>query len=63
MTEQHLRNEIEQYLTEQDINYSVHWSTALLCLLAAINDYSFSDDMINDLPSVIPSEEEIKKYR
>lgn len=63
MTEQHLRNEIVEYLNEQEIIYFTDWSTSLLCLLAGINDYSFSDDMINDLPQFIPTEEEIKKYR
>lgn len=66
MNEQHLRSEIKEFLEEQGIfNYFVtaNHSTKLICLLAALNDYSFSDDMINDLPQFIPTEEEIKKYR
>lgn len=63
MTEQHLRNEITEYLIEQDILWPLNQNTAILCLIAGINDYSFSDDMINDLPKFIPTEEEIKKYR
>ena len=63
MTEKYLRLEIKTYLVEQMVSFDTHYSTALLCLLAAINDYSFSDDMINDLTQFIPSDEEIKKYR
>ena len=63
MTEQHLRSEIIEYLNEQIVPWNYAYSTKLLCLLAGIYDYSFSDDMINDLPQFIPTEEEIKKYR
>lgn len=63
MTEQHLRNKIIQYLQEQEIYTEFFWNTALLCLIAGINGYSFSNDMINDLPQFIPSNEEINKYK
>ena len=65
MTEKHLRDEIVEFLKEQDVClFFDDFSTALLCLIAA-NDpyyYSFSDDMINDLPQFIPTEAEIKKF-
>lgn len=63
MTEQHLRGEIVEYLNENGTAFSPFMSTALLCLLAGIVGYSFSDDMINDLSQFIPTEEEIKKYK
>jgi len=63
MTFQYFRWELFDYLNEQDIPFSVTFSTELLCLLAAINDYSFSDEMISSFPNFIPTEEEIKKYK
>lgn len=65
MIEQYLRSEIFSYLLEQEIRLIAPWTvpTAILCLIAAINGYSFSDDMINDLPQFIPTEEEINKYK
>jgi hypothetical protein len=63
MTERYFRSELYHYLYEQAEDYSIGYSTPLLCLLAAINDYSFSDEMISSFPNFIPTEEEIKKYK
>jgi hypothetical protein len=67
MSEQYFRDQIELYCWEQDIVSTYDrcdkYSTALLCLLAAIDDYSFSDEMISSFPNFIPTEEEIKKYK
>lgn len=66
MKEEHLRSDIREYLDEQNLVSfieSLDFSTRLLCLIAGINGYSFSDDMINDLPQFIPNEDEIEKYK
>jgi len=66
MTEQFLRSEIIEFLLEQDKierYQACEFSTSLLCLIAAINDYSFSDDMINELPQFLPTPREINKYK
>ncbi len=54
---------LEQYLDEQEISYKESDSLKYLCLKAAIEGYSFSDEMIKDFSNVIPDEEEIKKYK
>jgi hypothetical protein len=66
MKEEYLRSDIREYLDEQNLVSfieSLDFSTKLLCLIAGINGYSFSDYIINGLSQFIPSEEEIEKYR
>lgn len=40
-----LREEIEQYLQEQDISFKPNETLDMLCFKAALNGYSFSDEM------------------
>lgn len=42
------RELIIEYLDEQEIEHFENENLHLLCLKAAINDYSFSDEMIRD---------------
>ena len=60
MDETFLRHELTQYLCEQGPG---EIPTKLLCLVVGVIDYSFSDEMINDFPQFIPTDEEIKKYK
>jgi len=61
MNEQFLRNELTTFLNEQEVLKNI--PTKVLCLLAGILDYSFSDGMINELPQFLPTPQEITKYK
>jgi hypothetical protein len=63
MTPIYFRTQIKQYLNEQEISYKKGESTRYLCLKAAIEGYSFSDEMIQDFSEYIPDEKEVEKYK
>jgi hypothetical protein len=61
MEENHLKSEVIEFLNEQDFLNNI--PTKLLCLFAGMFDYSFSDDMLNELSQFMPSEDEINKIK
>lgn len=56
MTEQYFTNELREYLSEQDIPWTESESLASLCKKAFDCGYSFSDEMYEYFPELIPHE-------
>lgn len=64
MTPEHLRNEITEYLNEQEIAFRDDDPLKLLCLRAGAEGYSFSDEMYEyETAMYIPSEKEIEWFK
>ena len=58
----YFKHEITEYLNEQEIHWSNEDLLKMLCLKAAKEGYSFSDEMIMEMDDYIPSGDEIKNY-
>ena len=61
MTPENLKNEITEYLSEQEIPYLDNEGLKNLCMKAAIEGYSFSDEMYEtETAEFIPTDEEVE---